>query len=142
MRLSTKGRYGTRAMLDLAIRGNGKAIPAKDIAKSQNIPIRYLEQILNTLRKVGLVKSVRGINGGYSLAKKPDEIKILDIVTTLEGSLAPVKCVDDTGECERTEHCTTRALWSELKDKIEETLSAATLADLCVEERKKAAEKL
>jgi len=143
MRLTTKGRYGTRAMLDLAMHAERERVPVKRIAECQNIPIRYLEQILNTLRKTGLIKSVRGVNGGYSLAKKPDEIRILDIVTALEGSLAPVKCVDHNTEgCERFEHCVTRALWSELKDKIEETLSTTTLEDLCVEERKKVAKKL
>jgi Rrf2 family protein len=123
-------------MLDLAMHMEDEPVPAKIITERQGIPARYLERILNKLRKFGLIESVRGVKGGYMLAKKPDEIRVLDIITALEGSLAPVKCVDqETPECEQTESCVARVLWSTLKAKIEEALSAITLEDLCADKQ-------
>ena len=138
MRLSTKGRYGMRAMLDLAMHPDQEPISVKSIAERQNISIHYLEQMFHKLRKAGLVKSVRGVKGGYSLAKRPEDIRASDIMIALGESLSPVKCVDgdiEDAECERAEHCVTRTLWINLKDKINEVLGTTTLEDLRGEAR-------
>ena len=133
MRISTRGRYGMRAMLDLAEHFDEGPIPVKSIAERQGISVHYLEQILNKLKRVGLVKSVRGIKGGYSLAKRPEQISAEDVIGVLEGSISPVSCLDNGANCDRADECATRILWADLKKSIDEVLSATTLADLCKE---------
>ncbi len=137
MRISTRGEYGVRAMLDIAIHYGQGPIPLKIIAERQEISEHYLEQLISTLRKAGLVTSVRGAQGGYLLAKRPDEVRIGDIIRTLEGPIAPMDCVDDNdGCCSHTEKCATRVLWQRLRDSMEEVLDNTTLACLCQEAMK------
>ncbi len=131
MRVSTKGRYALRLMLDLAIHDTGENIALKTIAKRQEISGKYLEQIIGILTKAGFVKSVRGSSGGYRLAKKPEEYTIGDILRLTEGSLAPVACVEDGVEnCPRAGSCVTLTVWQQLNDAINGVVDHITLADL------------
>jgi len=137
MKLSTKGRYGTRAMLDLAIHYGEGPILLKDIAKRQQISERYLEQLVLSLKAGGLLKSVRGAKGGFILAKAPSEIKLIDIVQTLEGTICPVACVDDPNSCSRVDQCVTRDIWGELGQAITQVLDSKTLSDLTRQQKEK-----
>ena len=132
MKLSTKGRYGLKAMVDLAIHSQDKHIALRHIAERQDISEHYLEQLIAVLRKAGLVKSIRGAQGGYSLAVPPEEITVGDILRALEGSLAPVDCVSEnvTNECAEWDCCVTRTVWKKIGDKINEVVDSITLQDL------------
>ena len=110
MRLSTKGRYGTRAMLDLALNFGKEPVLLRDIARRQEVSEKYLEHSVSALRKAGLVRSIRGARGGYVLAKPPSEIRLSEIMEVLEGSMAPVDCVDDAHVCHRANLCVSREL--------------------------------
>lgn len=135
MRLSTKSTYGVRAMFDLALHYKDGAVAATSISKREEISIAYLEQLLNKLRRAGLVKSVRGPKGGYALARRPEDIKIGDIMRVLEGTLSLIYCIVSTQakSCHRTDKCVTKIMWKKLSDKIEEVLDSTTLKDLCNE---------
>lgn len=135
MKLSTRGRYGTRAMLDLATRFGEGPILVRDIARRQEISERYLEQILTPLRVAGLVRVVRGARGGFTLAKPPSEIRLSDLIQVMEGSTAPVECVDDPGLCSRSDSCTTRGVWAEVKKTVDTLLESITLQDLVEKQR-------
>lgn len=131
MRISTKGRYALRLMLDLAMNGEDSVIRIKDIAARQEISDKYLEQIISILNKAGYVRSVRGPQGGYSLKKKPEEYTVGMILRLTEGSLAPVPCVDeDATVCEREEECATVEVWKRLNEAVNEVVENLTLADL------------
>jgi Rrf2 family protein len=130
MKLSTKGRYATRAMLDLALRFGEGPILIKDISSRQDISDRYLEQILTPLKAGGLIRVVRGARGGFALAKPPSQIKLLEIIQMVEGSTAPVDCVDDHHICARSGDCVTRDVWMELKQAIDGVLESMSLQDL------------
>lgn len=131
MRISTKGRYAVRLMLDLATNYSGEPIRLKDVAKRQDVSDKYLEQIISTLNKAGYVRSVRGPMGGYSLQRPPEEYTIGMILRLTEGSLAPVECVEDTlSDCNRAESCVTRILWKKLNDAINDVVDHITLEDL------------
>ena len=131
MKISTKGRYALRLMLDVAIHGNGDLVRIKDIAERQEISEKYLEQIVSALNKAGYVKSVRGPQGGYKLTKEPKDYTVGMILRTIEGSLAPVACLEDeVNECERQSACVTLILWKKLDDAIKGVLDTTTLADL------------
>jgi len=129
MKISTKGRYGARASLELAIRFGAGPVMVREIAKSQDISERYLEQILNTLRTSELVKSTRGAKGGYELAKNPSEITLGDIIRSLEGPLDIVPCVQECDYGKRSE-CATCHVWQEVKESIEKVLDSITLEAL------------
>lgn len=129
MMVSTKGRYALRIMADLAENQEGGPVSLKDIAERENIGIKYLEIIVSSLNKNGLLKSVRGKNGGYMLNREPKEYTIASILNAAEGSLAPVACVSD-GECKNAPSCKTYVLWKELDGVIEDFLSSKTLADI------------
>ena len=140
MRVSTKGRYGLRALVDLAQHEDGKAIPIREISERQNISEQYLEQLFATLRKAKLVKSVRGAHGGYMLNHDPEDISVADIITTLEGPIAPVDCVTESDFCNYSDECVTYDLWSEIADAINGVIENMTLADLrdkSVQEKKR-----
>jgi len=138
MKISTKGRYGLRAILDLAIHSqNNKPVLLLDISKRQGISEKYLSQIMNELIKAGLVKSVRGRNGGYLLNRSPREIRVFDILKILEGDFTVVKCVSNPLSCDRVSFCATRDVWKMLSEKIRETLSSITLEDLVRNQREK-----
>lgn len=131
MKISTKGRYALRMMLDLAINDNGEYIPIKAIAARQKISEKYLEQIISILSRAGFVISVRGAQGGYKLARKPEEYTVGMILRLTEGSLAPVACLDrEMNDCDRAENCATLPLWKELYEAINNVVDHKTLADL------------
>lgn len=129
VKLSTKGRYGTRAGLELALRYNSGPIMVREIAASQDISMRYLEHILNTLRSSGLVKSTRGAKGGYELSKAPSEITLGDIVRTLEGPMDIVACTNGK-DCPKASECVMYTVWKDVKESIENILDNITLEDL------------
>jgi Rrf2 family cysteine metabolism transcriptional repressor len=130
MKLSTRGQYGTRAMLELALLYGQGPVLLKDVASRQDIPVSYLENLMGALRMAGLVATVRGMHGGYYLAKPPSEINLSQVIAALEGSMAPVECVDDPEHCSRAESCVTRDIWGEVKQAIENVLESITLEDL------------
>ena len=130
MKISTKGRYALRLMLDLAVNTISKPVPLKDIAKRQDVSDKYLEQIISILNNAGFVKSVRGAQGGYTLTKRPVEYTVGMILRLTEGSLAPVSCVDGSSPCEKYENCATAELWRRLNDAINSVVDTVTLADL------------
>jgi Rrf2 family cysteine metabolism transcriptional repressor len=137
MKLSTKGRYGTRAMLDIALHQNEGPVPLKDIAQRQRVSLSYLEHIIAPLSSAGLIHSTRGPRGGVTLVKPAEEIKIGDVIQVLEGSVAPVDCVDNPSCCDRSGLCVTREVWTEMKNAIDGVLGATTLKDLIERQRKK-----
>lgn len=131
MKISTKGRYALRMMLDLAMYYNGEFITIKNIAERQDISIKYLEQIITQLSRAGFVKSIRGAQGGYMLAKPPEQYTVGMILRVMEGSLAPVACLEDEdNQCTRASACATLTVWKKLKDAIEGVVDHITLADL------------
>ena len=130
MKVSTRGRYALRLMLDLALNNTGEPVRLKDVAKRQEISEKYLEQIISILNKAGFVKSVRGQAGGYSLKRKPEEYTVGMILRLTEGSLAPVDCVEDGADCGREDHDVTVMLWKKLNDAINSVVDNITLADL------------
>lgn len=138
MKLSTRSRYGVRMMADLAENFGNKPVFLKDIAKREEISEKYLSIIVIPLRGAGLIQSTRGAHGGYTLAKRPEEISIQDIFDALEGKICLVDCVENPQECPRVGICPTRDIWSVLGEKIRETLNSVTLADLVQTRREKA----
>lgn len=135
MKISTKGRYALKLMLDIAMNSNGAAVSLRDIATRQGMSDKYLEQIISTLNKAGYVKSIRGAQGGYILTKQPKEYTVGMILRATEGSLAPVSCVDS--ECEREEKCVTYVVWKKINDAVTEVVDSITLQDLLDEAYKK-----
>ena len=140
MRVSTRGRYALRLMLDLAMNNTGEPVRLTDVAKRQEISEKYLEQIISILNKAGFVKSVRGPAGGYSLKRKPEEYTVGMILRLTEGSLAPVDCVEDGTDCGRADQCVTFMLWQKLNDSINGVEDNITLADLVEWQMQKANE--
>lgn len=130
MKISTKGRYALRIMVDLAINGNGQFISLKNISERQQISNKYLEQIISMLNKAGFLETARGNMGGYRLAKAPSEYKIGDILRATEGDLAPVYCVTDNGECDRKQYCKTYMFRDGLDNVINQYVDSKTLEDL------------
>ncbi|MEE1389853.1 MAG: Rrf2 family transcriptional regulator [Clostridia bacterium] len=131
MKISTKGRYALRVMIDLAVNDKGDYVSLKDISNRQEVSLKYLEQIMAMLNKAGYVKSTRGNNGGYRLAKLPEEYKVGDILRKTEGDLAPIACVNGE-ECGKRENCKTFKFWQGLDNVINEYVDSKTLADLII----------
>lgn len=144
MRLSTKCRYGLRALFDMAYHAGTLPAQIKDISRRQNISPRYLEQIFQDLKKAGLLKSRRGPQGGYFLARKPHEINVMDIIHATEGQMALVDCVK-TGRgkksCEFDNQCLTQQVWAEASRRLNEYLGNVTIKDLCDKAREMGLEK-
>jgi Rrf2 family protein len=130
MKLSTKGRYSSRAMLDLALNYGQGPISIKDIARRQEISERYLENIMIALISSGLVISTRGKGGGFMLTKPPHQIRLIEVIHVMEGSLAPVHCVDDPTKCRRSEQCVTFDVWGMMKKAMTDLLDSITLEDM------------
>lgn len=131
MKISTKGRYALRLMLDLAINNTGEYVPLKLVSERQDISVKYLEQIITALVKAGFVKGLRGSKGGYKIAKQPEDYTVGMILRLTEGSLAPVSCLEDeVNVCDRCDDCITLELWKELYDAINNVVDNITLADL------------
>jgi Rrf2 family cysteine metabolism transcriptional repressor len=137
MKLSTKGRYGTRVLLDLAIHRDAGLVLLKDVAQRQDISLRYLEHIITPLVTAGIVRSTRGARGGVSLARSPEKINLLEVIRILEGSTAPVECVDSPDVCRRNKFCASRDVWAEVKLSIDRVLEAITLEDLIKRQKAK-----
>lgn len=135
MKLSTKGRYGLRAMLDLALNAQEDAVSIKSISERQDISENYLEQIIATLKKLDYVQSTRGPKGGYVLMKQPKEISVGDILRALEGDLNPVDCiaVNEAKACNESEMCVTKFVWKKISESINEVVDNITLQDLIEE---------
>lgn len=129
MRLSTKTRYAVRAILDLNDNYNGNPISIKDIANRQGISERYLENIFHALKKAGILDSIKGKGGGFSLKLKMNEINLLQLLETLEGDLLIVECVGDHSNCD-IDNCNSSKLWKLINDRMKETLSGISLADI------------
>ena len=130
MKISTKGRYALRLMLDLAIQPGDSAVPLRDVAERQEISDKYLEQIVTQLARGGLVRSVRGAGGGYLLTRTPEEYTVGEILRQLEGNLAPVSCVSGGSCCGRADRCVTLEVWQQIQDAVDGVVDNITLADL------------
>ena len=137
MKLSTKGRYGLRALLDLALHQGEGLILLKDIARRQEVSLPYLEHLITPLMAAGLVRSTRGARGGVSLLKPPSDIKLSEIVQLLEGSIALVDCINNPELCQRSGFCVTRNVWSEMRKAMIQVLDSTTLQDLVERQKRK-----
>ncbi|SKA75890.1 transcriptional regulator, BadM/Rrf2 family [Clostridium sp. USBA 49] len=129
MKLSTKGRYGVKAMVDLAIHYGGEPVSIKSISERQKISEYYLEQLFSSLRKANLIKSVRGAQGGYVLNKAPKDITIYDIMEVLEGPIEISSCLEKN-DCNNVDCCATRLLWAKLKNSFDSVTKTTTLQDI------------
>lgn len=133
MKISTKGRYGLRAVIDIALHGENEPVSLSDIAIRQDISISYLEQLIAKLKKAHIVTSVRGARGGYSLAAPMNKISVGDILRALEGDLSPVNCseVTENGDpCKESEQCITKVVWRRISDSINNAVDNLMLSDL------------
>lgn len=137
MRISTKGRYALRLMLDLAMNGAGGFISLKAVAQRQDISDKYLEQITHQLSKAGLLQSARGAQGGYRLARRTEEYSVGEILRTVEGSLAPVSCLDCATPCDKIDSCLTIGLYKKIQDAVDGVVDHTSLADIINEYRAK-----
>lgn len=132
MEISTQGRYGVRALIDLAVNADSNAVPLREISERQNISERYLEQIFAELKKAGLIRSIRGAHGGYLLNHQPEEISLADILGVLEGKIAPeINIKNEQGE-EAVFQTVAQEIWLKLEEGLQELMKSITLADLKV----------
>jgi len=129
VRISTKGRYGLRTLMDIAMHQDKGAVTLNDIARRQEISVKYLWQVINPLKTSGLLKVTRGAKGGYVLARRPEEITMYDIVTILEGPLSLVDCLASEDACDRLDSCVARSIWKEVNQAVKEALCGITLSD-------------
>lgn len=130
MKISTKSRYGTRAVLEIALNRSGDKLTRKQISKNQEIPSSYLENILISLKTKGIIRTIRGPKGGYELAKEPEEITVFEIVNILEGPSDSFPCLDDSNACTRSSICVTTDVWRRLQEVQKDLLSEITIKDL------------
>lgn len=139
MKLSTKGRYGLRAVLDLAVHMEDEAVALSQIAERQGISMNYLEQLIAKLKKAGIVTSIRGAQGGYKLGKPAEELSVGDILRALEGDLSPVDCsevISGDGICSNADLCVTKYVWKRISDSINHAVDGIMLSELVAESRK------
>lgn len=129
MKLSTKGRYGVKAMVDLAINYGEEPVSIKSISERQKISEYYLEQLFSPLRKADIIKSVRGAQGGYVLSRPPEEITVAEVINVLEGPIEISQCLDEDS-CSNIDNCATRLLWARIKESIDSVLKSTTLKDI------------
>lgn len=138
MKISAKGRYAVRLMLDLALNDEAGYVPIRSISQRQEISYKYLEQIITLLNRAGFVKSSRGAQGGYKLAKQPEEYTVGMILRLIEGNLVPVACMEnDPNQCPRCSGCVTLDVWQQLEEAISGVIDHITLADLVKKQREK-----
>ena len=135
MHISTRGEYGVRVMIDLARHYGDGLRSLTEISQAEGLPVQYLEQLIKKLREADLVQSGRGAHGGYTLSRAPQTIRMSEVLRTLEGSLGPFSCLNDDSanvvcDWDRMDNCSTRVLWSRLRDAIVQTLESITLAEL------------
>jgi Rrf2 family protein len=137
MKLSTRARYGTKALLELSLHWGKGPVLLKDIAKRQQIPLPYLEHLIRPLVKEGIIKSTRGTRGGISLLKPPKEVILSEVIQLLEGSIAPVACVDNPELYHRSDICVTHDIWAEVKKAMDRVLDSTTFEDLVQRQKQK-----
>jgi len=137
MKLSTRGQYATRALLDLALHQDEAPILLKDISRRQQISQRYLEHLITPLIAAGIIVTTRGPKGGVSLAKPPEEIRLDEVIQLLEGAISPVECVNNPDTCMRSGSCATREVWDELRQTMTGFLKSITIRDLMERQREK-----
>jgi Rrf2 family protein len=137
MKLSTRVRYAVRAVIDLGLNSNDNLVLLKDIAKRQQVSIKYLENIFASLRKAGIVRGVRGAKGGYTLARDSATISIYDIVLAMQGFVSPIGCVEDACACDMTDDCVAREIWVDVTDAISTVLKKFTIRDLVIKHKGK-----
>ncbi|MCT4509767.1 MAG: Rrf2 family transcriptional regulator [Tepidibacter sp.] len=143
MKLSTKGRYGLKAMFELALNQDDGPVPLKHIAQNQNLSEQYLEQIFSKLRKAGLIKSIRGAQGGYLLARDADDITVGNIIRILDGPIAPSDCVlEKETECKRSGHCVTQVVWERIKESVDTVIDSITLQNMVDDHKNKNRDKM
>lgn len=130
MRISTKGRYGLRTLMDIALHQAKGPVTLNDIADRQAISVKYLWQVINPMKTSGLLNVTRGAKGGYVLAKRPDEITMLEVVTNLEGPMSIVECLANEDACDRINSCISRTVWLEVNRAVEKALGNITLAEV------------
>ena len=135
MKVSTKGDYGVRALVELAHHYGEGPTQSAEIAARQEVPEPYLDQLLTTLRRAGFIRSVRGPQGGHLLIHEPQEIRLSDVMVALEGSMAPLACVDDPDACTKEGGCVQREVWERVRDATREILDSVTIGDLAEKER-------
>lgn len=135
MKLSTKGRYGLRALIDLALYSENETVSIQSIARRQNISDSYLEQLMRKLRSSGLIVSVRGAQGGYKLARPANEISVGDVLRALEGSLEAVTCGGEDNSCQGADLCVTKFVWERINSSIRDTVDSIKLSQLVEESR-------
>jgi Rrf2 family protein len=137
MKLSTRSRYGIRALIDIALNANDRPVLLRDVAHRQEISTMYLEHLITPLISAGIIRSTRGAKGGVWLARPIKDVKVSEIIQLLEGSMAPVECVDDINYCPRYESCVTREVWVDLKRAMTSVLDNITLEDLVERQKQK-----
>ena len=135
MKVSTKGDYGVRALVELAHHYGEGPVQSATIASRQEVPEPYLDQLLTTLRRAGFIRSVRGPHGGHALIREPREVKLSEVMEALEGSLAPIACVDDPESCTKSGGCVQRDVWEQVRDATRAILENVTIGDLAEKER-------
>ena len=135
MKVSTKGDYGVRALVELAHHYGEGPVQSATIASRQEVPEPYLDQLLTTLRRAGFIRSVRGPQGGHALIRQPDDVKLSEVMVALEGSLAPIACVDDPESCTKSGGCVQRDVWEQVRDATRAILENVTIGDLAEKER-------
>ncbi|MFH0913664.1 MAG: Rrf2 family transcriptional regulator [Chloroflexota bacterium] len=137
MKLSTRARYGTRALLDLGMNKSGEPVQLRDIARRQGISLSYLEHLITPLVASGFIRSARGSRGGVWLAKPPEQIRLIEVVELLEGSIMLVECLSDPSVCPRSGYCATQDIWCEMARAMAKVLESTTLRDLVERQRGK-----
>ena len=140
MKPSTRGRYVTRALLELALLQSDRPVQLREVAQRQEISSQYLEHLIAPLIAAGILRSIRGAQGGLQLVKPPHEVKLIEIMRLLEGSIAGAECVDNPEICTRSKACVTRDLWGELQEAVNKVLESTTLGDLVERQKAKVAE--
>jgi Rrf2 family protein len=135
LRVSTKGDYGVRALVELAHHFGQGPVQSAEIASRQEVPEPYLDQLLTTLRRAGFIRSVRGPQGGHALIRDPGDVRLSEVMGALEGSLAPLACVDDPEACTKSGGCIQRDVWVRVRDATQEILDSVTIGDLAEKER-------
>ena len=141
MKLSTRARYGTRVLLELALHWDERPVLLKNIAQKHQLPLQYLQQLIGPLVKGGIIKTTRGARGGVSLLKPPREVTLSEVIQLLEGSITPVACVDNPELYPRSDICVTHDIWAELKKAMDRVLESTTFEDLVERKRGKIRQK-
>ena len=137
MKISSRARYGTRVMVELALNHGNGPMRVRDIAKKQGISAKYIEQLIAVLKGAGLVNAVRGVHGGYSMAKPPSRVKMLEVFDLLEGNLDQLECRGCPGSCSRDKNCAVRDVWTGVRAAVKGVLEKETLADMASRAKEK-----